>query len=80
MWILNASGRYRLDPALIATDLQTFGDSLDRARQAAGDDKLAACRDAVALYRGELAGGEGYEWAEPFAETVRRRALDAWTA
>jgi hypothetical protein len=80
MWILNASGRYRLDPALIATDLQAFGDALDRARQAAGEDKLAACREAAVLYRGELADGETYEWAEPFAETARRRALDAWTA
>ena len=34
---------------------------------------------AVALYRGELAEGTGYEWAEPYAETARRRALDAWT-
>ena len=34
---------------------------------------------AVALYRGELAEGAGYEWAEPYAETARRRALDAWT-
>ena len=25
MWILNAAGRYRLDPALIGTDLQAFG-------------------------------------------------------
>lgn len=80
MWILNASGRYRLDPDLIATDFQAFGDALDRARQAAGEDNLAAWREAAALYRGELADGEAYEWAEPFAEAVRRRALDAWTA
>lgn len=79
MWILNASGRYRLDPALIATDLQAFGDALEEARQAEGQARLAACRKAVALYRGELADGEAYEWAEPFAETARRRALDAWT-
>jgi DNA-binding SARP family transcriptional activator len=80
MWILNASGRYRLDPALIGTDLQAFADALDNARQSAGEDKLAACREAVALYHGDLADGEGYEWSEPYAETARRRALDAWTA
>jgi DNA-binding SARP family transcriptional activator len=80
MWIINASGRYRLDPALIATDLAAFGDALEEARQAEGQARLAACRKAVALYRGELADGEAYEWAEPFAETARRRALDAWTA
>ncbi len=79
MWIINASGRYRLDPALIGTDLQAFGEALEEARNASGDARLAACRKAVALYRGELAEGTGYEWAEPYAEAARRRALDAWT-
>ena len=80
MWITTASGRYRLDPALIATDLQAFSDALDQARHATGDARLAAFRKAAALYRGELASGAGYEWAEPYAETARRRALDTWTA
>ena len=78
-WILNVSGRYRLDPALIGTDLEAFGEALEAARTASGDARLAACRRAVGLYRGELAEGAGYEWAEPYAETARRRALDAWT-
>ena len=79
MWILNAAGRYRLDPALISTDLEAFSQALETTRNASGDDRLAACRRAVALYRGELAEGTGYEWAEPYAEAARRRALDAWT-
>jgi len=79
LWILNASGRYRLDPALIGTDLEAFSEALEAARNASGDARLVACRRAVALYRGELAEGTGYEWAEPYAETARRRALDAWT-
>jgi DNA-binding SARP family transcriptional activator len=79
LWILNASGRYRLDQALIGTDLEAFSAALEEARNASGDTRLAACRRAVALYRGELAEGTGYEWAEPYAETARRRALDAWT-
>jgi DNA-binding SARP family transcriptional activator len=80
MWILHASGRYRLDPARISTDLWQFTDALDQARHAGTDqDRLAACREAAGLYCGELAEGEGYEWAEPYAETARRRALDAWT-
>jgi DNA-binding SARP family transcriptional activator len=78
-WILNVSGRYKLDPALIGTDVEAFGEALEEARNASGDARLAACRRAVALYRGELAEGAGYEWAEPYAETARRRALDAWT-
>ena len=80
MWILHASGRYRLDPTLISTDLWQFTAALDQARHAAtDDDRLAACREAAGLYHGELAEDEGYDWAEPYAETARRRALDAWT-
>jgi DNA-binding SARP family transcriptional activator len=80
MWILHASGRYRLDPALISTDLWQFTAALDQARRAATDQaRPAACQEAAGLYHGELAEGEGYEWAEPYAETARRRALDAWT-
>jgi DNA-binding SARP family transcriptional activator len=78
-WILNTSGRYRLDPTLIATDLEEFSQALEAARNAVGTARLAACRRAVGLYRAELAEGTGYEWAEPYAETARRRALDAWT-
>jgi DNA-binding SARP family transcriptional activator len=79
MWIIHAGGRYHLDPALISTDLQDFTRALDHARHTAGDARLAACREAVSLYRGDLADGAGYEWAGPYAETARRRALDAWT-
>jgi DNA-binding SARP family transcriptional activator len=80
MWILHASGRYRLDPALISADLWEFTAALDQARHADGDDaRLAACQKATGLYHGELAEGAGYEWAEPYAESARRRALDAWT-
>jgi hypothetical protein len=80
MWIIYGSGRYRLDPTRISTDLWQFTAALDQARNTAtGEDRLAACRTAAGLYHGELADGEGYEWAEPYAETARRRALDAWT-
>jgi DNA-binding SARP family transcriptional activator len=80
MWVLHAAGRYRLDPARVSTDLEQFTGALDRARHAAGDPgRLAACREAARLYRGELAEGAGYDWAGPHAETMRRRALDAWT-
>jgi DNA-binding SARP family transcriptional activator len=80
MFVTLTAGRYRLDPALITTDAADFQAALERARLAADPaDRLAACRDAAALYRGPLADGAGYEWAEPYAETARRRALDAWT-
>ena len=79
MWITLTAGRYRLDPALTGTDLQQFQAALEAARTARDDQaRLAALRQAVACYRGPLADGAGYDWAEPYAETARRRALDAW--
>ena len=79
MWITLTAERYRLDPALTGTDLQRFQAALETARTA-GDDqaRLSALRQAVSCYRGPLADGAGYDWAEPWAETARRRALDAW--
>ena len=79
MWITLTACRYRLDPALTGADLWQFQAALEAARTA-GDDqaRLAALRQAVACYRGPLADGAGYDWAEPYAETARRRALDAW--
>ena len=80
MLIVLAAGRYRLDPATISTDIADFQAALEQARLAPDDRAcLAACQKAAALYRGPLADGAGYDWAEPYAETARRRALDAWT-
>jgi DNA-binding SARP family transcriptional activator len=79
MWINLSAGRYRLDPALIDVDLWQFQPALEAARAAPDDQaRLAACQQAVSYYRGPLADGAGYEWAEPYAETARRRALDAY--
>ena len=81
MFVVLAAERYRLDPALIATDVADFQAALDAARHAPDDAaRLAALTDAAALYRGPLAEGAGYDWIEPYAETARRRALDTWTA
>jgi len=80
MLITLSGGRYRLDPTYIATDTADFQAALEQARTATSDGAcLAACQEAASLYRGPLAEGESYEWAEPYAETARRRALDAWT-
>ena len=80
MLILLAAGRYRLDPARITTDLAAFHAALDQARHAAADQaRLAACRKRPRCTAAPLAEGAGYEWAEPYAETARRRVLDAWT-
>jgi DNA-binding SARP family transcriptional activator len=78
MFIILASERYRLDPALIEVDLWQFDAALGRAQDAAGDqDQLAALRQAISLYQGPLADGAAYEWAERHAEPARRRAVDA---
>jgi DNA-binding SARP family transcriptional activator len=81
MFVVLAADRYRLDAALIITDTAAFQAALDTARHAPDDTtRMAAYQEAAALYRGPLADGAGYGWAEPYAETARRRALDAWTA
>jgi DNA-binding SARP family transcriptional activator len=81
MWVTLAAGRYRLDPAVITTDLWQLTDALAAARRASQDEpaRLAAFRAAGRLYCGELADGAGYDWAEAPAEDIRRQALDAWT-
>jgi DNA-binding SARP family transcriptional activator len=80
MFVTLASDRYQLDAALFDIDLWRFQRALDQARRAEdGDARLAACQEAVSLYEGPLADGAGYEWAEPYAEQARRRALDACT-
>jgi hypothetical protein len=38
----------RLDPALIGTDLEAFGEALEAVRSGSGDARLAACRRAPA--------------------------------
>jgi DNA-binding SARP family transcriptional activator len=81
MWVSLAGDRYRLDPAVITTDLWQLQDALEAARRASQDEeaRLAAFRAAANRYQGELAEGAGYDWAEPLAEEIRRQALDAWT-
>ena len=80
MFITLTADRYRLDPALFDTDIWRFQRALLAARHAQGEDaQLAAFRQAVAAYHGPFADGTGYDWAEPYAEQARRRALDGWT-
>jgi DNA-binding SARP family transcriptional activator len=80
MWIILTADRYRLDPALIESDLWQFTTALDAARAADNDqDRLVAYQEAASCYRGPLCDGADYDWAEPYAETARHRALDVWT-
>jgi DNA-binding SARP family transcriptional activator len=78
MFIILASERYRLDPALIHVDLWRFEAALDQARTTAGEStQLAVLQQAAALYHGPLVDGAAYDWAERYAEPARRRAVDA---
>ena len=80
MFIILASDRYRLDPALFEVDLWQFDAALGRAQAAASDqDQLAALRQAISLYQGSLADGAAYEWAERHAEPARRRAVERYS-
>jgi DNA-binding SARP family transcriptional activator len=80
MFVILAAGRYRLDPSHVSTDIAMFESALEHARNTRDPAaRLTAWRHAAVLYRGPLADGAGYDWAEPYAEAARRRALDAWT-
>lgn len=54
-------------------DVATFDGLLDRD----GDDRAAAVREAVALYRGDLLDGVDDEWLRGERERLRRRYLEA---
>jgi DNA-binding SARP family transcriptional activator len=78
MFITLASERYRLDPALIHIDLWRFEAALDQARTTDDEStQLAVLQQAAALYHGPLVDGAAYDWAERYAEPLRRRVLDA---
>jgi DNA-binding SARP family transcriptional activator len=70
---------YRADPDLLDVDLWQFQAALADAQRADGDPtaEAAALQRAVDAYRGDLADGADYLWAEAAREDLHRRALDA---
>jgi DNA-binding SARP family transcriptional activator len=83
MFITLTAGRYQLDPALIGADVWEFHAALAEASAATElVRQVAALRRAAGLYRGPLAEDAGYGWAEPYAEPLRRQAMDtlSWIA
>ncbi|RSM65140.1 hypothetical protein DMB66_17750 [Actinoplanes sp. ATCC 53533] len=79
-YITHPRHRYLLNRDALDVDLWRLRDALSTAETATGDARIAALRQAVAAYRGPLADGTRYEWAEPYREAVRRQALDAHLA
>ncbi|MEU4217178.1 BTAD domain-containing putative transcriptional regulator [Actinoplanes sp. NPDC026623] len=73
--------RYVLNPDAIDVDLWHMRAALRDATQASDKlQRLSALRRAVDAYRGPLADGTDYEWAEPYREAIRQQALDAHLA
>ena len=80
MFVTHVAGRYRLDTQLVASDVTDFRSLIGEATASPdGDHQIAALKQAVQLYRGELVDGSPYEWAEPIREELRRSGTDAMT-
>jgi DNA-binding SARP family transcriptional activator len=73
--------RYTLNPDTIDIDLWRMRAAIRRSHQATDPrQRIDALQQAVDAYRGPLADGADYEWAEPYREAIRRQALDAHLA
>jgi len=73
--------QYRVDPALVDTDLWRFEAAVLRAN-ASGVDREAiagALEEAETLFAGDPLDGMSYGWAEPVREDIRARAVTAIT-
>jgi DNA-binding SARP family transcriptional activator/nucleoid-associated protein YgaU len=80
-YLTHPAGRYALNADTVEVDLWQMQAALADATTAAEPAaRVAALRRAVELYRGPLADGCDYEWAEPYREAIRRQALDAHLA
>ncbi|WP_246595590.1 BTAD domain-containing putative transcriptional regulator [Actinoplanes auranticolor] len=73
--------RYALNPDTIDIDLWRMRAAIREAHHATDPQhRIDALRRAVDAYRGPLADGTDYEWAEPYREAIRQQALDAHLA
>ena len=71
-----ASGRYTIDPNLIAVDLWQMLTAIKTANTADDDTTaLAALREAAGLYAGDFADGHDQPWISDHATTYRHQAL-----
>jgi DNA-binding SARP family transcriptional activator len=71
-----ATGRYRLDPELIAVDLWQMLTAIEAANTADDDTRvLALLRRAAELYGGDFADGTDLTWITDYATTYRHQIL-----
>ncbi|MEA5358259.1 hypothetical protein VA596_01820 [Amycolatopsis sp., V23-08] len=74
--VLNEDGRYRLSDELLDVDFWQLQRVLQASRPP-DEHGNVSLRDAVELYRSDLAEDLLAQWIEPFRESVRRDVLDA---
>ncbi|WP_430788128.1 BTAD domain-containing putative transcriptional regulator [Actinoplanes sp. G11-F43] len=73
--------RYTLNPDTVDVDLWRMRTAIREAHQANDpQQRVTALQRAVDTYRGPLADGADYEWAESYREAIRQQALDAHLA
>jgi DNA-binding SARP family transcriptional activator len=73
--------RYTLNPDVVDVDLWRMRAAIREAHQAGEPrQRIDALQQAVDAYRGPLADGADYEWAESYREAIRQQALDAHLA
>jgi DNA-binding SARP family transcriptional activator len=74
-----STGRYRLDPDLIAVDLWQMLTAIKAANTADDDTQaLALLREAVELYGGDFADGADQTWITDYATTYRHQILSVY--
>ncbi|MFC7527549.1 BTAD domain-containing putative transcriptional regulator [Actinoplanes sp. GCM10030250] len=74
-----ATGRYRLDPELIAVDLWQMLTAIEVANTAEDDTQaLASLREAAELYGGDFAHGADQTWITDYATTYRHQILSVF--
>jgi len=79
--ITRQDDHYRLNTRAITTDLQQWRAAAHAMTHAVGTAaQHDACRDVVAMYRGELAAGHTWPWLAPAREQTRRTVIDACSA
>jgi DNA-binding SARP family transcriptional activator/LysM repeat protein len=73
--------RYTLNPDGVDVDLWRMRAAIREAHQAEDPrQRIDALQQAVDAYRGPLADGADYQWAESYREAIRQQALDAHLA
>jgi DNA-binding SARP family transcriptional activator len=77
-FLVRAGERTRLDPTLVATDVEAFTTAVQQAAAARDEHtRTTALQSAVAAYGGPLCEGADYPWADGLREALHRKAVDA---